>query len=81
MVKDNPKIAEYLKNLPKRFYERYIDREGYCGDSRRSQASRKLRTCAEDIWYLIEIFKNVPDVCDLKQFANLKRLFNEQCKS
>lgn len=79
MAQKNPEIAEYLKKLPERFHKRYLEREGYFGDTRSSQAARKLQSCAQDIWVLLQLFENEPKVSNLKQFKTLKRLFKEQC--
>ena len=80
MAKKDSDIARIIEELPEQFHKRYLEREGYFGDARGSQASRKLQTCAEDIWELLEIFKNDPKISKLKQFKTLKRLFKEQCE-
>jgi hypothetical protein len=80
MAARDPKFARVLKELPEHFHERYLEREGYFGDARGSQAPRRLQTCARDIWQLLEIFTNHPKISNLKQFKTLKRLFKEQCE-
>jgi hypothetical protein len=80
MSKKDQKIAEYLKNLPPEFHKRYLEREGYFCDARSSQAKRRLEDCAQDLWYLVELFKNDSQICKLQEFKNLKRLFEEQCE-
>ncbi len=80
MAARDPEVARILEELPEHFHERYIEREGYFGDARGSQAPRRLQTCARDIWQLLEIFKKHPKISNLKQFKTLKRLFKEQCE-
>jgi len=80
MAQRNAEIAKMLDQLPEQFHERYLEREGYFGDVRSSQAPRRLQTCARDIWRLLEIFKDEPRISKLKQFKTLKRLFKEQCE-
>ena len=69
-----------LEGLPDRFFERYIDREGYFADSRSSRAKRRLAACAKDVWYLIDRFRGDTEVTQTQQYVNLDRLFAEQCE-
>ena len=80
MSEKDGEIEKLLKKLPIEIKERYLEREGYFSDIRSSQATRKLKLCAEDMWKLLEYFKTIPRISKLKQFINLKRLFNDQCK-
>lgn len=80
MAEKDSEIARILKELPEQFYKRYLDREGYFGDVRNSQAPRRLQTCAQDVWDLLQIFGNNPKILELKQFQSLQRLFKEQCE-
>jgi len=80
MGQKNADIAKLVQELPAPFHQRYLAREGYFGDARSSQAPRRLQTCAQDIWLLLQLFANDPTISELKQFKTLKRLFNEQCE-
>ncbi len=80
MAQKDAEIAKIIEQLPKQFHKRYLEREGYFGDVRSSQAPRRLQTCAEDIWKLLDIFKEDLKISKLKQFKILKRLFKEQCE-
>lgn len=66
--------------LPERFFERYIEREGYFADSRSSKARRRLDACARDVWHLIDRFKEDPEIAGTQQYKNLARLFTDQCE-
>ena len=80
MGQKNAAIAKLVKELPEQLHQRYLAREGYFGDVRSSQAPRRLQTCAQDIWLLLQLLANDRTVSELKQFKALKRLFNEQCE-
>ena len=69
-----------LESLPERFFERYIEREGYFADSRSSRAKRRLGACAKDVWYLIDRFREEPEITETQQYRTLVRLFAEQCE-
>ena len=69
-----------LKELPERFFDRYLDRKGYFADSKSSKARRRLEACAKDLCWLIEQFRSDRKISKLKQYQRLKRLFQEQCK-
>lgn len=72
-------IAAVVAQLPKKFHERYLEREGYFSDTRSSLASRRLEACAQDLWELIDRFRGDPKLGQLKQYRHLQRLFKEQC--
>ena len=72
-------VAALVAQLPKKFHERYLDREGYFSDTRSSLASRRLEAVAQDLWELIDLFRGDPKLSRLKQYHHLQRLFNEQC--
>lgn len=80
MSDGDPEISRLVKELPEGIHKRYLEREGYFGDARSSQAPRRLQTCAQDIWLLLESFQDHPTISGFKQFKTLKRLFNEQCE-
>ena len=69
-----------VKGLPQRFGERYLEREGYFADARSSNGRRRLDQCAEDLWYLVDRFRDNKRVSDVKQYRKLRRLLKEQCE-
>ena len=69
-----------LENLKQSIHERYLEREGYFADSRSSKAKRRLSACARDVWYLLDVFRENSEISKLRQYLNLSRLFEEQCK-
>lgn len=80
MAQKDAEMAKLVKGLPQQFHERYLAREGYFGDARSSQAPRRLQTCAQDMWSLLDLFAHDEKIANLKQFKTLKRLFTEQCE-
>jgi len=73
----DPALAE---KLPQRFRERYLEREGYFVDVRSSAGRRRLDQCAQDLWYLVDRFRNNNKVSGVRQYSRLRRLFKEQCE-
>lgn len=65
--------------LPTRLRQRYLDRDGYFADVKGSNAQRRLEQCAEDMWLLLERFRNSKPIARLKAYKILARLFDEQC--
>ena len=80
MGSKDPKVAALLAQLPQSFHERYLDRAGYFSDGRSSLATRRLETCARDLWRLIDRFGGHAKISRLKQYRHLERLFKEQCE-
>ena len=72
-------VARAVEQLPKKFHERYLDREGYFSDTRSSLASRRLDACARDLWELLDRFRGDKTVSQLKHYGHMQRLFKEQC--
>ncbi len=80
MAQKDQKVASVLAQLPKKFHQRYLEREGYFSDTRSSLASRRLDACAGDLWELIDQFRGDPKLFKLKQYRHLKRVFKDQCE-
>ena len=80
MAQTDPKVASVLVQLPLKFHQRYLEREGYFSDTRSSLASRRVDACAQDLWDLVDRFRSDPKLSKLKQYVHLKRLFKEQCE-
>jgi hypothetical protein len=75
--------AELLGPVDKGLVERYL---GKCGDEfacfadvRPSDRPRALLEAATDIYALLALFRPVPAVSALPEFALLERVFNDQC--
>ena len=79
MAKKDAKIALVLEQLPQKFHQRYLDREGYFSHTRSSLACRRLDRVAQDLWELIYRFRRQEKLSKLKQYRHMKRLFKEQC--
>lgn len=71
---------EEQKTLNAEFHRRYLDREGYFSDAKRSQAQRRLPVVARDVYALLLRFREVEAVRELASFGLLQRLFDEQCE-
>ena len=80
MAQKDQKVASLLAQLPRKFHQRYLEREGYFSDTRSSLASRRLDACAGDLWELIDQFRGDPKLFKLKQYRHLKRVFKDQCE-
>ena len=80
MAQKDQKIASVLAQLPRKFHQRYLEREGYFSDTRSSLASRRVDACARDLWELIDRFGSDPKLSKLKQYRHLKRVFKDQCE-
>lgn len=73
------KMAPLAQKLPKRFHESYLQRRGYFCDARSSEAPRRLRQCAKDLWYLIDCFCGHGEIAAWKSYKLMVRLFRDQC--
>ncbi len=80
MAQKDQKVASLLAQLPRKFHQRYLEREGYFSDTPSSLASRRLDACAGDLWELIDQFRGDPKLFKLKQYRHLKRVFKDQCE-
>jgi len=58
---------------------RYLDREGYFADAKRSEAKRRLSESALDVWWLVTHFEGDKAISGMESFALLLRLYTEQC--
>ena len=65
--------------LPQELRERYLDREGYFGDSRGSEAPRRLEQTALDVHHVVRRFGGHAQVASMESFALVARLYAEQC--
>ncbi len=74
------KAPSRIDRLPKRFHERYLDREGYFADSKSSKSKRRIEASAKDVWYLLDAYREIKEITRLKEYKRLERLFSEQCK-
>jgi IS5 family transposase len=65
--------------VPAGYVKRYLDREGYFSDAKRSQAPRRLFSVAQDVLALHDRFIDDEVVAALPAFVTLRRLLSEQC--
>jgi len=77
LKKLNPEAYEVL---PARFDERYGQRRGYFADARSKKVKHRLGESAQDIYDLIDRFKEDEVLSSLKVMAHLKRVFQEHCQ-
>jgi hypothetical protein len=73
------KAPGLVAKLPKRFHENYLERKGYFADAKSSEAPRRLKQCAKDLWYLIDQFRDNDEIAGLKAYRLMIRLFKDQC--
>lgn len=59
--------------------ERYLDRTGYFGDARGSDAPRRLDEAALDAHRLVTVFSGHKTVEAMESYQLVKRLYEEQC--
>ena len=69
-----------FESLDDGYVRRYLDREGYFSDAKRSQARRRLPVVAEDVYSLVSTFETDVEVSAMPSFELLQRLFEEQCE-
>ena len=65
--------------VPAGYVKRYLEREGYFSDAKRSQAPRRLIAVAQDVLALYDRFVVDEAVAVLPAFLTLRRLLFEQC--
>jgi hypothetical protein len=71
--------AAAYKALPSRFAERYGRRRGYFADARSKKSKARLGEAANDMYYLLDRFKEHHDLTTMKVYEHLKRVFSEHC--
>lgn len=74
--KEHPRLCG---RLPEELLERYLDREGYFGDARSSEAPRRLEQTALDVHELVRRFEEHREVKGMEAYQLLVRLYEEQC--
>jgi hypothetical protein len=72
-------LPEAFATVPAGFVRRYLEREGYFSDAKRSQVKRRLDACAQDVLALVRRFEGHAAVSLLPSFLTLCRMFDEQC--
>ena len=73
---EHPRLCE---QVPYELLHRYLDREGYFGDARSSEAPRRLAQTALDVHTLVVRFGEHRVVSAMESFALLSRLYSDQC--
>ena len=71
---------EVANEVPEELRGRYLDREGYFGDARGSEAGRRLEQAALDLYELVRRFSGDERVDGMESFGLLVRLFDDQCE-
>lgn len=74
--KEHPRLCAQVSEEVR---ERYLDREGYFADARGSEAPRRLKQAALDLYHLVQQFGEHKTVAKMEPFALVKRLYDEQC--
>ena len=74
--KEHPRLC---RRLEEELVERYLDREGYFGDARSSEAPRRLEQTALDVYELVRRFEEHRAVRGMESYQLLVRLYREQC--
>lgn len=74
--KEHPRLCARVKE---ELCERYLDREGYFGDVKGSEAPRRLEAAAMDLYWLVACFGAHRTVAAMESFGLVKRLYDEQC--
>ena len=72
-------IPTAFATVPAGYVKRYLEREGYFSDAKRSQAPRRLIAVAQDVLALYDRFVADGAVAELPAFKTLSRLLFEQC--
>jgi hypothetical protein len=75
--KDEPEAAS---EVPEGLRGRYLDREGYFGDARGSEAAARLEQAALDLYELVRRFSGDKRVDGMESFGLVVRLFDDQCE-
>jgi hypothetical protein len=65
--------------LPSRFSERYGRRRGYFADARSKKTKARLGEAANDMYYLLDRFKEHDELAAMKVYEHLQRVFDEHC--
>jgi len=74
--KQQPSACE---GLPEELRARYLDREGYFADARGSEAPRRLKQAALDVFTVLRAIEGNAAVMQMESFTLVKRLFDDQC--
>jgi len=65
--------------VPEALRERYLDREGYFGDVKSSEAPRRLSQAALDVHTLVVQWREHERVSAMPEYGLLVRLYQDQC--
>lgn len=74
-------FAEHYAGVDRELVRKYVEREGdgCFADTRPSESKRRLPEAAQDVYTLVEQFRNT-EVEKLESYKLLKRIFHEQCE-
>jgi hypothetical protein len=65
--------------LPARFGERYGRRRGYFADARSKKTKARLGDAGNDMYYLLDRFKEHDELAAMKVYEHVQRVFDEHC--
>lgn len=72
---------ELFEEIGPELIERYVERpSGAFADASRSELPRRLQTCAEDVYWLVERFDQREETAQLEHWSTLCRLLEERCE-
>ena len=74
--KAHPRLCN---RIPDAIRERYLDREGYFGDVKSSEAPRRLAESALDTHALVTEWRAHPTVSAMPEYGLVVRLYEDQC--
>lgn len=74
--KTHPRLCN---QVPEALRERYLDREGYFGDVKKSEAPRRLDQSALDVHALVTQWREHPTIAAMPEYGLLVRLYEDQC--
>ncbi len=75
LKKNHPRT---YRDLPGRFHERYMEREGYFSDAKPSEARRRIDECALDLCDLVNRFRDKKKIRRWEKYQFMERLLKEQ---
>jgi hypothetical protein len=73
-------IPDLFDRISPELTQRYLDREGYFCDPKPSEGRTHTQTAAEDVFFLMSEFSEIPRVLEMKSYQLLQRLFTDQCQ-
>ena len=79
LVKLEKKGPDQFELIDPALIDRYLNREGYFCDPKPSEAKRRIKEAAEDLYFLLSKFKAIETIKQLDSYNLMSRLLSEQC--